>query len=68
MFLSDFLVYLCYYIFVGIIFALVSAFFAGFNGNVMTKDDYISSIFWPISIATLLGLLIKLYFQKKDNA
>lgn len=38
---------------------IINAVLAGYYGNQTTLNDVVQSIFWPVSLATLLGLLVK---------
>jgi hypothetical protein len=46
---------------------LVNAAVAGYNGVATNKDDFWQSVLWPISIATLIGMLIKLIIIKLNK-
>jgi len=48
------------YFSISISFWLVTAFVSGYIGNKMTKSDFYGGLFWPLSIAELLGQLAKL--------
>lgn len=49
----------------GILFVwLINAVLAGYNGITPNKDDFWQSVLWPISIAVLLGIIIRLIVEK----
>lgn len=48
-----------FYFIVAFCVLIVNAILAGYFGKQPTMDDVVQSLFWPISLATLLGLLVK---------
>jgi hypothetical protein len=46
---------------------LINAFVAGFNGVDIDKKDLIGSIFWPIQLSTLIGLLLRILIENKKD-
>lgn len=60
--------YIGFYLLIGFSYFLITAVFSGFIGSELTLKDYINDfILWPISIATLIGLLIRIYKIKYDE-
>lgn len=55
------------YVYIALFVWLVNAAVAGFNGVGTNKDDFWQSVLWPISIATLIGMLIKLIIIKLNK-
>ncbi len=48
------------YFSVAVFTLMLNAMIAGYNGTQINKDDVIQSIIWPISLATLFGLLARI--------
>jgi hypothetical protein len=48
-----------FYFVVAFCVLIINAVLAGYQGMQPTLNDVMQSVFWPVSIATLLGLLIK---------
>jgi NADH:ubiquinone oxidoreductase subunit 6 (subunit J) len=51
------------YLFVGAIFLLISAVVAGYNGIDMNKKDFTDSVIWPVSIAVLIGTIVRVVIE-----
>jgi hypothetical protein len=62
--ITDYFHYVGFYVYAALFVWLLNSFVAGFNGVGTNKDDFIQSILWPISIATLLGMLVKIIIIK----
>jgi hypothetical protein len=64
---TDYSSYIGFYVYMAFFVWLINAFVAGYNGTNSNKDDFIQSILWPISIATLIGMVIKLITIKLNK-
>jgi hypothetical protein len=60
-------VYILYYVIISAGMLLINAFVAGFNGVDIDKKDLIGSIFWPIQLSTLIGLLLRILIENKKD-
>jgi hypothetical protein len=49
-----------FYFIVAFCVLIVNAMIAGYHGGSAGIDDAVQSFFWPVSIASLLGLLLKI--------
>lgn len=52
------------YVYIGFAVWLINSVTAGYNGTTPNKDDFFQSVLWPISIATLVGLVIRIAVEK----
>lgn len=62
--LTTYLPYLGIYVYMAMFVWLVNAFVAGYNGTAPNREDFFQSVLWPISIATLVGIIIKIITVK----
>jgi uncharacterized membrane protein len=56
-------IYAIYYIVISSGVLLISSGVAGWNGVEISKKDFIGSIFWPIYLTTLIGLIIRIIYE-----
>lgn len=56
----EFLPLINFYFVVALVVMNINAFLAGYHGVRITMDDVIQSVVWPISIAALLGTLVRI--------
>lgn len=59
-FLSAYAIYVYYYIVISFMFLIINAVLAGFSGNTLLKEDYKDSVLWPISLAIILGVFMRI--------
>lgn len=64
----EFLPLLNFYFTVAFFVMIVNAVIAGYKGMSTTWDDVIQSALWPISLAALLGTLIRIGVQSYEEA
>ena len=56
------------YVLIGLAFLVLNSFIAGYNATTWVKQDFIDSLFWPLSLAILAGLSVRLLIEKiKSN-
>jgi hypothetical protein len=59
----EFLPLINFYFTVAFFVLIVNAVLAGFNGARVTVDDIVQSSLWPISLASLLGTLVRIGYE-----
>lgn len=59
-----FVIFIEYYMTGIITFWIVQALIAGYNGIEIGKQEFYASVLWPISTATLMGLIIRVATEK----
>lgn len=58
-----------WYVVVGLVYCMISAFVVGYFGVKMEKSDYYDGIFWPFSVSILLGYLARVCVERvKERA
>lgn len=62
--MEDYLVYVCYYFYIAIGFWIINSIVGGFIGEKWNWRDGLDSLFWPLSVSTLLGLTIRIITDK----
>lgn len=55
----EFIAIINFYFSVALFTLLVNALIAGYKGQTITLDDVIQSSIWPVSIASLIGMLVR---------
>lgn len=58
--MEEYLVYVCYYFIISLSFWLINSVVAGFIGEKWSWRDGLDSILWPLSLATLVGLVLRI--------
>ena len=59
--------YIYFYFGAAFIFWAITAGVAGYFGNEPGKSEFGSSLIWPISLSTLIGLLVRLIVEKREK-
>jgi mannitol-specific phosphotransferase system IIBC component len=58
------IVFIEYYMLGIVTFWIIQALIAGYNGIEIGKQEFYASVLWPISTATLIGLIIRVVIEK----
>jgi len=61
--LTDIIPYVVGYFSISLVFLIFNAVVAGYNGNTYSFQDTKDSILWPLSLAVLVGLLIRIAME-----